>query len=205
MAGLSGSSDIYECPFLFPFVNTQEPGNITKEQCGELLSAIKSNKIIRISFEVEGIKLTIDSISYMVQGNMILIVCLYDDTVTGIQEYQFVVQIDTLIVKARGIVIPRSKLLGSTKDLNPQQGYYLNPNSYYEFGLREKLSIAGFSYHFDINEYEFSFESGNAATLFTYPNDILWKDGIKPDIKPNKTYFVRIYERFGEILEYDRI
>lgn len=67
----------------------------------------------------------------------------------------------------------------------------LSPNKMYEFPEMSSLAIA-FSGHVDdvLNEWQFSFDSGSTATVFSVPSDVVWTSPVA--IEANKHYEVNI-------------
>lgn len=71
--------------------------------------------------------------------------------------------------------------------------YGVLPNILYRFGEVDALSLAFLDGEADkLNEYKFSFVSGETATVLTLPSDVVWANGKALEVQPNASYAVTI-------------
>lgn len=72
----------------------------------------------------------------------------------------------------------------------------INANIFYDFGLVTELSLTFVEGDPDkVNEYMFSFTSGETATVLTLPSSIQWVNELT--VEPNKRYEVSIVDNIG--------
>lgn len=72
----------------------------------------------------------------------------------------------------------------------------INANIFYDFGLVTELSLTFIEGDPDkVNEYMFSFTSGETATVLTLPSSIQWVNELT--VEPNKRYEVSIVDNIG--------
>ena len=81
--------------------------------------------------------------------------------------------------------------------------FTLTPNTFHVWEEISSLTLTlGEETSGVANEYLFQFDSGDQATILTFPESIKWSNGI-PVINSNKTYQVSVLNKLATLLEFD--
>ena len=99
---------------------------------------------------------------------------------------------DTGEVKISGAIVP-TEIADKVETTDSGE---INANIFYDFGLVTELSLTFIEGDPDkVNEYMFSFTSGETATVLTLPSSIQWVNELT--VEPNKRYEVSIVDNIG--------
>ena len=99
---------------------------------------------------------------------------------------------DTGEVKISGAIVP-TEIADKVETTDSGE---INANIFYDFGLVTELSLTFIEGDPDkVNEYMFSFTSGETVTVLTLPSSIQWVNELT--VEPNKRYEVSIVDNIG--------
>lgn len=85
----------------------------------------------------------------------------------------------------------------------PQNGFL--PNIIYDLGEltgQVTFALAAPTNQNKPNPYHWTFDTGSTAPTITWPNNIIWPDGVNPTIEADKHYEVLVRNGYGSILVY---